>query len=73
MMSCPVNINAQCLGELSIKNTDGSTIGSKSACFALTNHSSVAAVLMAPQTLASPRTILSFLRLDANYLITFCP
>ncbi|KAF5953917.1 hypothetical protein HYC85_006773, partial [Camellia sinensis] len=63
MMSCRVNINAQCLGELWFNH------GSKSACFALTNHSSVAVVLMAPQTLASPRTILSFLRLGVLRLI----
>ncbi|XP_058207904.1 thaumatin-like protein 1b [Rhododendron vialii] len=30
--NCPVDINAQCPGELSIKNTDGGTIGCKSAC-----------------------------------------
>ncbi|KAL6987307.1 Thaumatin-like protein 1 [Sarracenia purpurea var. burkii] len=31
---CPVDINAQCPGELSIKNDDGGTIGCKSACLA---------------------------------------
>ncbi|KAK2992916.1 hypothetical protein RJ640_024070 [Escallonia rubra] len=32
--SCPVDINARCPPELLVKNTDGGTIGCKSACLA---------------------------------------